>query len=294
MAKQHYENGRGIGLMLIAVACFAFMDAALKLLAAWYPPMQVAALRGLCTLPVILVWVGLRGGYRQLWNVRWPLHATRGLLAIVMLASFAYALKRMPLAEAYTLFFIAPMLITALSVPLLGDRIERAHVLAIIAGFIGVLVVLRPNTQGLMSLAGLMVLLSAACYALSSIFVRILARTDSTLSIMFWMIVLLSVGASLLALPQWHPLNPAHWPILLAVAVFGSVAQYFVTEAFRLAQAAVAAPFEYTALGWGIALDWMLWQSLPDRWVFIGAAIIIASGIYLVRHERRHVVAEHP
>ena len=108
------------------------------------------------------------------------------------------------------------------------------------------------------------------------------------------LMTMLGFGAMLLALPDWVPVRMAHAPILLAIAVTGSIGQYAITEAFRHAQAAVAAPFEYTALAWGLGLDWWLWQTLPDRWVFAGAAIIVASGLYLLRHERRHAVAEHP
>jgi drug/metabolite transporter (DMT)-like permease len=294
MSHTQPNNLRGIAFMLFAVGSFAMMDAALKLLSPHYPPMQVAALRGLAALPVIVIWVGFAGGYRQLLRVRWSLHLWRGLLAILMLASFAYALKRMPLAEAYAVFFVAPLMITLLSALVLKERIRLAHWIAIAVGFIGVLVVLRPTGSGVMNTASLMVLASAACYALSAISVRVLARTDSTSSMMFWMIAMLSIGASALAWPNWVPLRSEHWPMLLVIAVTGSVAQYAVTEAFRHAQASAVAPFEYTALGWGVCLDWWLWRTLPDHWVFIGAGIIIASGIYVLRHEQQHTEAEHP
>lgn len=289
-----HNNLRGIAYMVFAVGTFAAMDAALKLLTPFYPPLQIAALRGLVALPIIIVWVGFVGGYAQLLQVRWPLHIGRGVLAVLMLTCFAYGLKRMPLASAYAVFFVSPLLITLLSALLLKEKVGRAHWIAIAIGFVGVMVVLRPTGNGLMSSAGLMVLASAACYALSAISVRVLARTDSTSSMMFWMIAMLSIGATALALPAWQPLQMDHWRILLVIAITGSVAQYAVTEAFRHAQAAVAAPFEYTALAWGIGLDWWLWKTLPDRWVFIGAAIIIASGIYLLQHEQQHVEAEHP
>jgi drug/metabolite transporter (DMT)-like permease len=294
MPHSHHSNLRGIAFMLFAVGTFAVMDAAMKLLSPHYPPLQVAALRGLAALPVIIIWVGFAGGYRQLLHVRWSLHLWRGLLAIMMLGSFAYALKRMPLAEAYAVFFVAPLLITLMSALILNEKIRRAHWIAIAVGFVGVLVVLRPIGSGLMNTASLMMLASAACYALSAISVRVLARTDSTSSMMFWMIVMLSVGATALAWPHWVPLRAEHWPMLVVIAVTGSVAQYAVTEAFRHAQASAVAPFEYTALGWGVGLDWWLWRTFPDHWVFVGAGIIIASGIYVLRHEQQHVEAEHP
>ncbi|MDZ4813366.1 MAG: DMT family transporter [Pseudomonadota bacterium] len=294
MPSIRQNNLRGIAFMVFAVGAFSLMDAALKLLTPHYPPLQVAALRGLTALPLVVIWVGFAGGYAQLLRIHWPLHLFRGLLSIVMLSSFAYALKRMPLTAAYAVFFVAPSLITLLCVPLLKEKVGRAHWIAIVIGFVGVLVVLRPSGDGLISTAGLMVLLSAICYALSSISVRVLARTDSTSSMMFWMIAMLSIGATALAWPNWKPLRAEHWHILLALAITGAFGQYAIIEAFRRAQAAVAAPFEYTALAWGVALDWWLWRTFPDRWVFIGAGIIIVSGIYLLRHEHQHAEAEHP
>ncbi|HVT33177.1 MAG TPA: DMT family transporter, partial [Rhodanobacteraceae bacterium] len=173
---------RGILSMLLAVASFSIMDASMKTLAPHYPPMQVAALRGLASLPLVLVWVLVHGGPMQLLRVRWSLHLLRGVLSVVMLVAFVYALKRLPLAEAYSLFFVAPLLITALAVPILGETVGWRRWLAIVVGLCGTIVVLRPTGQGMLSLGGLAVIVSASGYALSAIAVRVLGRTDSTQS----------------------------------------------------------------------------------------------------------------
>src|SRR4051812_27419926 len=112
---------RGVLCMLLAVAAFSLMDASMKMLAPFYPPMQITALRGLTSLPLVLVWALIDGGPSQLMHVRWPLHLWRGVLSVVMLVAFVYGLKQLPLAEAYSLFFIAPLLITALAVPILRE-----------------------------------------------------------------------------------------------------------------------------------------------------------------------------
>jgi len=102
------------------------------------------------------------------------------------------------------------------------------------------------------------------------------------------------VGATLLALPQWRPIQPSHWLALAGISVAGSIGQWGITEAFRHGQASFIAPFEYTALVWGVSLDWTLWRTLPAPITFAGAAVIIASGVYLIRREQVHVEAEHP
>jgi len=154
--------------------------------------------------------------------------------------------------------------------------------------------VLRPSGKGMLSLGGLAILAAAACYALSAIAVRVLGRTDSTQSMVFWMLAMLSIFSLALAWREWAPVDAAHWKAVAILGVSGAIGQYGVTEAFRRAPASVIAPLEYTALIWGLGLDWVLWGTLPDRWMLVGAGVIIACGIYLLRRERVHVEAEHP
>jgi drug/metabolite transporter (DMT)-like permease len=285
---------RGILCMLLAVAAFCVMDASMKTLAPHYPPMQVAALRGLTSLPLVLVWVLVDGGPTQLLRVRWPLHLLRGVLSVIMLVAFVYALKQLPLAEAYSLFFVAPLLITALAVPILGETVGWRRWLAIVVGLCGTIVVLRPTGQGMLSLGGLAVIVSATGYALSAIAVRVLGRTDSTQSMVFWMLAMLSTFALVLAWREWVPLDAAHWKPIAMLGVSGAIGQFGITEAFRRAPASVVAPLEYTALIWGLALDWLVWNTLPDGRMLVGAVVIVACGLYLLRRERAHAEAEHP
>lgn len=281
-------------MMVVAIGLFSLMDAALKLLAAHYPPFQVAALRGAASLPWVLLWIAATGGFRILVRIRWPLHLLRGVLAVLMMAPFIYALRHLPLTTAYALFFVAPLLVTALAVPILGERVGPRRWTAIVVGLLGVLVILRPSTEGAVSLAGLAVLVSALAYSLSAVTVRVLARTDSTQAMVFWMLTLLSLGAGALAWSGWIPLRPVDGWLIAGIGLTGALGQYAITEAFRHGEASLIAPFEYTALAWGAGLDLLLWNVLPDRITVLGAAIIVLSGLYLVRRERVHLEAEHP
>ena len=290
---------RGMLLMLASVALFSLMDAGLKLLSAHYPPFQVAALRGLSSLPLVLAWALWTVGPRALLRVRWSLHLLRGVLGIAMMASFVYALKRLPLSTAYSIFFVAPLLITALSVPILGEKVGPRRWSAIAVGLVGVLVVLRPTGEGMLTWAGLAVLVAAFGYAVSAITVRVLARTDPSQAITFWLLALMALGAGALALPGWVPLRAQDLWIVGGIGVAGAIGQYAITEAFRLAEASRVAPLEDRALVWGLLLDLTLWGVLPDAVTWIGAAIIIASGLYLIRREKvqgesTHAEAEHP
>ena len=287
-------NLRGIYAMLLAVAMFSLMDTAMKLLAAHYPAMQVAALRGLSSLPLVLAYIGWRGAFGSMFKVRWSMHVLRGVLGIVMLWLFAFGLKNLSLAEAYSLFFIAPALITALSVVFLKERVDLARWFAIAIGLVGVVVVLRPSGSGMLTIGGLAILGSAASYAIAAISARILGRTDSSEQMVLWLMLMMSIGASALAAPGWVALRWSDLLLLCGLAVSGFIGQLAITEAFNHGEASSIAPLEYTALAWGVGLDWLLWAALPDRYTMIGAAIIIASGVYLVRHEHSHAKAEHP
>ena len=288
------RNLHSIYAMLLAVFMFALMDTAMKLLAERYPALQVAALRAICSLPLIAAYVAWRGAFTGIFRVRWPMHVLRGVLGILMLALFAFGLKKLSLAEAYSIFFIAPALITALSVLMLKERVDPARWLAIGVGLGGVLVVLRPDGAGFLTIGGLAVLGAASCYAISAITVRVLARSDRSEHTVFWLIVMIAIGAGLLAAPNWVPIPAAEIPLLCGLAVSGFIGQLAITEAFSRGEASSVAPFEYSALAWGVGLDWLLWRALPDGWTLVGASIIIGSGLYLIRHEKDHVEAEHP
>jgi drug/metabolite transporter (DMT)-like permease len=285
---QAQENLRGILAMLLAVALFSVMDAQLKLLAGTYGPLQVAFMRGVTSLPFVLLPVVLRGRIGRLRPVNLRLHLLRGVLSILMLGSFIYAVRESSLATTYSIFMFAPLLVAAISVPLLGERVAGAQWTAIAVGLGGVLLMVAPRGDGgWVSLGALAALVAVVTYSLSAVTIRMLSRTDTTESMVFWFSVLLSVGAGLLAIPGWVPLQAAHWPLFAGIGVTGALGQQFITEAFRRAPAAVVAPFEYTALLWGVALDLAIWRVLPGGVTVAGGTIVIGAGLYLLQRERR-------
>jgi drug/metabolite transporter (DMT)-like permease len=277
----------GMAYMLTGVASFTLMDASLKWLTAFYPSAQVAALRGLAALPVVFLWALYAGGAGQLTRVRWPLHLIRGVLSVFMMITFTFALKSLSLAKAYALFFVAPLLIAVFSIFMLGERVQRTQWVAIVVGFLGVLIVLRPGAVGYGLFGTLAVLGTALCYALSSVLVRIIGRTDSTQSMIFWMTCMLAIGATLIALPAWQPILREHYLLIGGVAITGAVGQWGITEAFKRAPAASVAPLEYSGLAWVILIDLFVWSVVPEWQTLAGAAVIIGSGLYLLRFEAR-------
>lgn len=286
---------RAVAWMLLAVACFSLMDAGMKQLSASYPTLQVTFLRGAASLPFVLVWVLATAGPRSLVPVRWGLHLLRGVLGMAMIGCFVFALRSLPLSTAYTIYFVAPLLIAALSVPLLGEYVGPRRWIAIGIGLVGVLVVLRPGVGGFISIPGLMVLLAATAYAVAAITVSMLTRTDTPQSMVVWFLVLLALGAGLLAIPDWQPLRLGHAGLIAGMGLAGAGGQVALTRAFQLGEASMIAPLEYTGLVWVIGWDLLFWGALPDGYTWLGAAIIVASGLYLLHRERvRKVAAPKP
>jgi drug/metabolite transporter (DMT)-like permease len=249
--------------MLLAVAAFSCMDTMLKLFAQHYPPMEVAFLRGLASLPFMALPALIKGRYRDLKPQRIWMHLLRGLLMVVMLGAFIYSVRTLSLASAYSIFLAEPLIVTALAALLLGDRVGWRNWIAISVG-----------------------LVAATAYALSMTALRVISHTDSTTSVIVWTVGLMTVITGLIAVPHWVALAPEHWKWVAGLGLFGAIGQHLLTEAFRSAPTAVVAPFEYTALLWGILIDWTVWNVLPATRVYVGGGIVIASGLYLIWHER--------
>ncbi len=268
--------------MLGAVASFAFMDCAMKQLATTHTPMQVVFLRGLTSLPLLLAWSGT-AGLRGIREWRWPLHLLRGLLGLLMLGTFVKSLSLVTMSNAYAVYLSAPLLIALLSAPLLGERLRRGQWLAVVVGLAGVLIALRPSGQGLLGAGGLYPGLAALSYAAIAVTTRVLGRTDGVAAMTLSFLVILTVGAGLAAGSSGLAVtgHDVGWVILLGLA--GASGQVLMTLAFSTAPPATVAPFEFTALVWSLGLDWALWRVLPQPALLLGAALIVVSGVYLVR-----------
>ncbi len=272
--------------MLGAVAAFSMMDVTMKHLVATYPPMQVTFLRGIASLPLLIAAVGLFGSWRNLVPNRWGLHLLRGVLSVMTLWTFVFAVRDLSLADAYTIFMSAPLLITALSMPLLGEHVGPRRWLAVLVGLCGVVLVLKPSGAQWITLGGFAALASALGYALNALTIRILSRTDSGAATVVWAITVMTLISGVASIEGWVPLEAQDWPWIIGLGIAGALGQYFITEAFRRAPPPVVAPLEYTALAWGMLFDWVIWMTAPSARMLAGAGVIIASGLYVFHRER--------
>ena len=273
--------------MLVAVGAFACMDSLLKFLTGHYPTMQVSAMRGFASLPFVLLPLLFKRSWAELKPVRWKLHLMRGLLSVFLLATFVYAIRALSLADAYSIFLCAPLLVTAMSVPILGEKVGWHRWLAISVGMCGVLVMLRPSTSSLVTVGALAAFVSAIAYAISVVSVRVLSKTDSNTSVVFWSMLIMTVVSTLLGLSEWQAIRAEHYGVIVATGALGALAVHLLTVAYRSAPASMIAPFEYSALLWGVAIDWLAWDTLPGTRVYIGGSIVVMSGLYVIWRENR-------
>ena len=284
---------KGIGFMCLGVLCLALGDAISKWLGEVHSPLQIIFFRTLVSLPLIMLLAHQGGGLRTLSTRRPGVHLIRGLIYTGTMGCFVLGLTMMPLAEGTAIAFAAPLFVSLLSVPLLGERVSVPVVLASLVGFAGVLVIVRPGSEGI-SLGALSMLGAAVFYALMMITARRYGAREHLWAMVLYMTLVPFVVTGV-ALPLvWQAPALEHWPAFLMSGVLGVGATAFITLAFRHAPAAIAAPFDYTAMLWAVLLGWMIWDEVPDLGVLIGGTLIIASGLAIAYQEGRTSLKRRP
>lgn len=271
-------------LMLGAVLQFQIMAALIKWLGPHYPLPQIVFFRSAIAMLPVLPMIWRAGGVSVLRTARPGAHALRALYGLSSMFLTFWAVAQMPLADYTALWFTMPILLTALSVPLLGEIVGIRRWTAVAIGFAGALLIAWPTGETPL-LPAVCVVLAAGIGALAMISIRRMSVTEPSTRIVFWyMSAAALVSAAMLPFswvtPSWLDLG-----LLVAVGLVGGVAQILMTQAYRLAAPSVVAPFEYTALLWGVALGWLVWDVLPGGNVVIGAALVIVSGLYILYRE---------
>lgn len=273
----------GIGLMLLAMAVFSVMDGVSKGLAAQLHPVEVAWGRFLF-VSLILVPAVLRQP-RALATRHKRRHVLRGLCMLCSSLFFIAALAKLPIAEAAAIGFVSPFMITALSIPLLGEHVGVRRWSAVVAGFIGVLVVMRPGTAAFDS-AALYPIASAACWALGIIITRQMQGIEGVLTTLAWSTMVGFVVLSLVVAPFWQTPAALQWLMMAATGALSTGGQVLLIASFRYAGASLLSPFSYSQMLWATLIGFFAFGQLPDALTWTGAGIIIASGVYTLHRER--------
>ena len=272
--------------LLLGVAGGLGLDLCAKEILETYSLVQFILLRSLIAIVIMLSVVPQFGGLQALHTREIGWHVLRSVFAIGAMFGFFYGLARMPLVNALTLGYTAPLIMTALSAVFLDDKIGWRRWLAVGLGFMGVLVMLRPG-RGELSFAALAVLFAAFCYASQAITARRLSSTESTFSLAFYVVVgPLIVAVALHDTDTWLSPDVSGWALILGAAVCSIFAWIGFVNGYRAVSPAILAPLEYLALVAGAIAGFMIWDEVPDRWVVVGAIIIMASGVFVVYRSR--------
>ena len=276
---------RGIGLILLSTIFLSSADVASKYLAASLPALQITWLR-YCAFTVIMLGLAWRGGGRvRLATQRPKLQLLRGFAVAASSIVFVLSLKYLPIADATATSFVTPLFVTALSIPLLGEKVGWRRWTATTVGLVGVLIVVRPGGSGF-QLASLLPVLSALTWAFALIVTRQMSTTESPLTTLAWS-AMIGLGVVSLLLPfAWQPLTLQSVLLGIFIGVASTIGHWLVILAFRHADASLLAPFSYAQLLWVSVFGYFVFAALPDLWTLVGAVIIAGSGLYTAHRER--------
>lgn len=299
------RNAAGVAFLIAGVAVFSIQDLILKLLSGGYPLHQAMVLRSLTAIPFLLLLVHWEGGLRSLFTPATPAMIRRGVVMFVAYTAYYLALAALPMATTVALYFSAPLFITILSVFFLSERVGPRRWIALMAGFAGVLIMVRPGGD-LFDWAALLPVLSGLAYAISMIGARKLGSTESASALAFWgnavflaaalaMSAVLGTGAfageahpSLAFLLRgWVTPTPFDLMLMMACGIIAAAGLTLLTQAYRIGEASVVTPFEYTGLLWSVVYGWIFWQQWPNGTDWTGIAIIVGAGLYILWRESR-------
>lgn len=280
------RTAAGIGLVILAIGLFTVMDAIGKGLMARYPVPQVVWARYFFQLSWMLLLLPRVGAGGLVRTTRLGTNIVRGLLLAFSTIFMFGAISFVPLADAYTITFIAPLLVTVFSIPMLGERVGWRRWTAVCAGFIGVLIVIRPGF-GMAHWALALPLVTAVGFALYQILTRKVSGTPGETA--FAMLFHLAwVGTAILTAVVpffWQPIAPLDWLPMAAMGALGGLGHLILIRALTIAPASLLAPFVYTQIAWALLLGYLVFGDVPDRWMLGGGAVIVASGLYVFYRE---------
>lgn len=304
VASPSLQSGRGILLLLAGLFVFSIQDLILKGISGTYPLYQAMILRGLTAMPIIAALAYLEAGWGSLFTPGTGRMILRGLTMFLAYTTYYIALPTLPLATTVALFFSAPLFITVLSVLVLKERVGPRRWAAVLAGFAGVVIMVRPGAD-LFEWAALLPVLAGLGYAASMIQARSLGRSESAAAMAFWgnmVFLALALGmAAVFGDGSWngaaHPslafltrgwVTPT-WTdagLMAACGVIAAAGLVLLTQAYRIAESNVIAPFEYSAMIWGVLWGWLAFAHWPDAQSWVGIAIIVGAGLYVAWRER--------
>ena len=280
----------GIGFVIFMTICFSSLDASAKYLSNELPLWVLLWGRYFFNFLFVAL-LFLRGAPADIIHTRkLKLQILRSIFLVAATVTFWRALVFLPLADCVVILFVSPLLVTILAAPILGESVGSHRWTAVILGFVGVMVVMRPGIT-IFDWVSILPLITALLYAGVQISTRILGRTEGALTTLLYSstggVIICTIGV----LFFWVTPSFEQWLVLGWLGFLGAVGHYLMIKAYEIAPASLLAPFDYTTLIWATILGFVMFGDLPDAWTVVGAIIIMSSGLYLIRRESRLIVA---
>lgn len=280
------DNIRGAGFMLVAMAAFSMGDACMKSVAEHLPLYQAVTLRGLVTVPLLLMIARMTGGLNlPVLLASWRVVGVRTLGEIAATLTFFYALVHMPLGALSAILQSAPLAVTAGAALFMGEKVGWRRGLAIGTGFVGVLLIVQPGADG-PNPAALVALVSVGFIVLRDLSTRRLPVNVPSVGVaLIASVAVMVVGGVMSAGTPWQPVPLTIAPLIVLAAIFVNIGYIFIIRVMRVGEVAFTTPFRYTALVWAMGLGWLIWGEVPRALTLVGAAIIVASGLFVLLRE---------
>jgi drug/metabolite transporter (DMT)-like permease len=292
-ARFEHTPVAGMTLAAVAFALLTSVDTIFKLMADNHPAYQILLVNGSFAIIPVVGWALLTGGIGRLHTGRPLLHLARGGISVVSAFCAIYAYSRLPLADFYAIVFSGPLIVTTLSAFWLGEIIDQGRWIAIIVGFLGIVLIAHPSGTGVLALKTVMAgrlaaLLSVFCYALSVIMIRRMRLGESNLAFSFFgYVASLLIGGGMLLLGGGSALQAGDFAHLALSGTLAGISSICLMTAYQRSPVALVAPFQYTQIFWGALAGWLLWAEMPGRRLMAGAAIVAMSGLFVIYREMR-------
>jgi S-adenosylmethionine uptake transporter len=301
----------GIIFILVGMTAISINDMLIKMLSDGYPLHQIVFTRSAIGLFFGLAMVKFEGGWSILKTKQPALHLLRCVMVVISNMTYFVALAAIPLADATALFFAAPLFITLLSIPILGEKVGPLRLGAVVVGFAGVILMQRPwegsETSGADRIVLLLPVISALTYAIMQLMTRKLGATTRASALAVYIqctFIIVSLGFWVVAgdgrfaegtesasveflLRAWILPSAGDWPLMIGLGLVSAIIGYCLSQAYRLSDAATVAPFEYVGLPLAVFWGWLLWADLPDLEVWIGMALIMGAGLFVFLREQQ-------